>query len=104
MRPTEKWPLLLFYAESRALITFHREAVNTCHFLILFVFHDFSIVVFTILFLWGFFVMTLYSSYLPADISNNLFHGVANVLKLKVTWFTINKMGNLALWFFTGES
>lgn len=69
-----------------------------------FVFHYFSIVVFTILFLLGLFVMTLYSSYLPADISNNLFHGVANVLKLKVTWFTINKMGNLALRFFTGES
>lgn len=37
--------------------------------------------------------MTLYSSYLPADISNHLLHGVASVLRLKVTWFTLNNMG-----------
>lgn len=79
--PIEKWSLLLFYAESRTQVTFQREVVNTWHFLILFVFYHFSMVVFIILFSFGtFFVMPLYSSYLPADISDNLFRGVANIL------------------------
>lgn len=53
--PIGKWSLLLFYAE-RTQVTFQREAVNTWHFLILFVFYHFSIVVFTILFsFWDFF-------------------------------------------------
>lgn len=79
----EKRSLLLFYAESGATITFQREAVNTGHFLTSFVLHHFSIVVFTIVLLWGLFVMTWYGSYLPADMSNNPFGGVADVLELE---------------------
>lgn len=72
--------LVLFYAESRTQATFQREAVNNWHFLILFVFYYFSTVVFTIV-CWGFFfVMLLYSSDLPAGISDNLFRAVANIL------------------------
>lgn len=47
--------------------------------------------------------MTSYSSYLPADISNNLFRRVADVLERKVVRVAKNKMGNLALWFCAGE-
>lgn len=78
------------------------EAANTCHFLTLFVFYYFSMV-FTIWFLLGLFVMTLYSSCLPADISNHLSHGVANALKLKVTWFTLSSMGTWLFGFHRGK-
>lgn len=74
--------LVLFYAGNRTQVTFPSEAVNICHFLILFVFHYFSTVVFTIV-RWGSFVMLLYSSYFPAGISDNLFRAVANILNWK---------------------
>lgn len=43
--PTEEWPLLLFYAERGAQVTFPREAIDSWRFLILFVFPHFPIVV-----------------------------------------------------------
>lgn len=45
--------------------------------------------------------MPLYSSYLPANISGNLFHAVANIpTENNVAYHS--KMGNLALCFLAG--
>lgn len=43
--------------------------------------------------------MPLYSSYLPAGISDRPLRAVATIFN-RMIWFTINKMGNAALCFF----